>query len=338
MKTNLIYSHIKHIALRHFSLLFIPLAIIVVSFIHIPFESVFRPKNLTFANSALTMYNSGNEYVEITLKNIKYTGYDHTHNGKIQASYYYSLVENSCTFILVDTSNMKEIPPILNDHTITAKLVPVNSSLKKVLNSFANEIGWTYDGLYDVTSSIVIDETKYNLSFYTYMAVILFLLFIVIISFIIANFIYFLFPWLYPACISFRRISSHGKGIYDVNNELLSHEIFHSGHISLTKNYLIIFTSFHLEIMPIDKIIWTYKHSRWHRILWIKSTLSNSLHFLCYKNTHIYSTRNTKADIDAVLDYFKSKYPDIIIGFSKENWIETKKRMKNKNNHKNTDS
>lgn len=330
MKKDFIYTHIRHSCLRLFSLALIPLVLVIVIWLNTPLREVFNPMSLTYANSAATMYNSGNEYVEITLNNINYTGYDCIRHGKIYGSYYYSLVNNSCTFILVDTAGMKEIPSTLNNYTITAKLVPEDSLLDEVIQSFAADIGWTFDGLKNVSSSIVIDETAYNLGFYTYLAITYALLLLVIASFIIANVIYFILPGLYPACINFRRICDGQKGLEHVNHELSDHVILHSGNISLTEHYLVAFTSFSLEIVPINKIIWAYEHSKWRRILWIKSNLTYSLYVVCYKNIHIFSPRNTKEDIDAVIHYFESKYPDILIGFSKENRLETKQRLRRK--------
>ena len=170
MKKDFIYTHIRHISLRLFSISLVPLTIIILLLLNIPFSDIFYPRNLTYANSAATVYDSGNEYVEITLNNINYTGYDCIRRGKIYGSYYYSLVNNSCTFILIDTSDMNEIPPTLSNHTITARLVPADSLLDEVMQSFAMDIGWTFEGLKNVSSSVVIDETEYNLAFYTYLA------------------------------------------------------------------------------------------------------------------------------------------------------------------------
>jgi len=161
LKKDFIYTHIRHISLRLFSISLVPLTIIILLLLNIPFSDIFYPRNLTYANSAATVYDSGNEYVEITLNNINYTGYDCIRRGKIYGSYYYSLVNNSCTFILIDTSDMNEIQPTLSNHTITARLVPADSLLDEVMQSFAMDIGWTFEGLKNVSSSVVIDETDY---------------------------------------------------------------------------------------------------------------------------------------------------------------------------------
>lgn len=325
MNNNFIYIHIRHICFRIFSLMLIPLALFFLLLSQTPFLKVFRPFQLSYANSASTVYNSGNDYVQITLKDATYTGYDCTRRGERYGSYYYSLVNNSCTFIVVDTSDMKEVPSTLSNYTISAKLVSQDSILKKVMENFANDIAWTYDGLQSVTSPIVIDETEYNLSFFRYLAFIYILILLLILAIMIVQVIYFIFPWLYPACINFRRINQVHKGIARVNYELTDRVVHQFGNITLTEHFLVAFTSFHLEIVPIKKIVWVYSHSRWHRILWFKSKLSYSLYITCRKNIRIYSPRNTHEDIEAVIDYFETYYPDILIGFSKENKKRAKK-------------
>ena len=325
LKNNFIYMHIRHICFRIISLMLIPLALFVLLLNQTPFLKVFRPFQLTYANSANTVYDSGNEYVQITLKDVTYTGYDCTRQGKRYGSYYYSLVNHSCTFIVVDTSDIKEVPATLDNYTISAKLVPHDSMLEQVLENFSQDMEWTYDGMLSVTSPIVIDETEYNLEFFRYLAFIYILVFLFILAVIIIHIIYFVFPWLYPACINFRRINHVHKGIAHVNHELNNRVIHQFGNITLTEHFLVAFTSFHLEIVPIKKIVWVYSHSRWHRILWFKSKLSYSLYITCKKNIKIYSPRNTLEDIEAVIEYFQDNYPDILIGFSKENKQEAKK-------------
>lgn len=327
MKTNnLIYTQIRHISLRLFSFTLIALALFMLIVIQIPFDEIFQPFPLSYVNAANTVYDTGTDYVELTLDDVTYTGYDCTRRGKRYGSYYYSLVNNACTFVVVDTSAMNEIPATLTDYKITARLVSHDAMLDEVLEAFAEDIGWTYEGLKSVTFPVIVDETEYNILFFRYLVFICTVILICIITMLMMQIIYFIFPWLYPACINFRRISQAHKGVARVNRELQDNVIHQFGNITLTEHFLVAFNSFHLEIVPIKKIIWVYSHSRWHRILWLKSRLSYSLYITCQKHIRIYSPGNTKEDIDAVIEYFNTKYPDILIGYSKEHRRLAKKK------------
>lgn len=319
MKKNFIYLHIRKICLYSSAISLFALIIIYIIFVRIPFSEVFSPTSMSYATSASTVYNSGVEYVEVTLNNAKYTGYDCIRLGKVYGSYYYCLVNNNCTFILVKNSSKNPLPDIINDYTIKARLVPSNSLSKKKFKDFAKDLNWTKDGLKKVSSEIIIDELSYHIDVYFYLAVYLGIMALILVSFIIVNIIYIVMPAFHPACLSFNRISHRKHSIHHVNYELSSRVIMKSGNITLTESYIVATGLFNIEIVPISKIVWAYEHSTWHHFLWFKMKLTYTLHLLCEHHIYIYSPRNTKEDIDAVIQYLQDNYPNIIFNYSKEN-------------------
>lgn len=319
MQNDFIYKHIRKISIYNTIVSLAAFVIIFALAFHIPFTDIFYPIQMSYANSASTVYASDVEYVEITLNNAHYTGYDYYLRGKKYASYYYSLINNSCTLILVKTDHHKKLPEVLDNYTIKARLIENSKSTDKVISSMSADLDWTYEGLNSVVSSITIDETKYHLEIYFYLAVCLGTIALILISFIIANVIYAIFPVLYPACIYFKRLSGRENKIMHVNKELSSNVILKSGNIILTEHYIISTSPFSIEIIPINKIIWAYEHSTWHHFLWFKTKLTYTLNLLCKHRIHAYSPRNTKEDIDVVINYLQDNYPDIIFGYTKEN-------------------
>lgn len=303
--------------------------VILVLFFHIPFSDIFYPTQMSYANSASTVYSSDVEYIEVTLNDARYTGYDCYRRGKVYASYYYSLINNSCTLILVKNNSQKKLPEILNDYTIKARLMENSKLTDKVITNLSADLDWTKEGLQSVTSLVTIDETAYHLEVYYYLAICLGSIALILISFIIANIIYAIFPAFYPACIYFKRLSGGNNKIVHVNYELSSRVILKSGSIILTDNYIVSTSPFNIEIIPIKKIIWAYEHSTWHHFLWFKIKLTYTLNLLCQHRIHAYSPRNTKEDIDTILNYLQDNYPDIIFGYTKENKIKALKKSSN---------
>lgn len=310
------------------------LIIIFVISVHIPFSEVFSPTSMSYATSASTVYNSGVEYVEVTLNNAKYTGYDCIRRGKVYGSYYYCLVNNNCTFILVKNSSKNSLPDTINDYTIKARLVPSNSLSKKMFRDFAKDLNWTEEGLKKVSSEIIIDELSYHIDVYFYLAVYLGIMALILVSFIIVNIIYIVMPAFHPACLNFGRISHGNHSIHHVNYELSSRVIMKSGNITLTESYIVATGLFSIEIVPISKIVWAYEHSTWHHFLWFKMKLTYTLHLLCEHHIYIYSPRNTKEDIDAVIQYLQDNYPNIIFNYSKENKKLALSRIKRREKRK----
>lgn len=319
MQNDFIYTHIRKISIYNTIISFAGFGIILALAFYIPFSDILYPVQMSYANSASTVYGSDVEYVEVTLNNAHYTGYDCYRRGKVYASYYYSLINNSCTLILVKNDQHKKLPEVLENYTIKARLIENSKLTEKVISGMSADLDWTKEGLKSVTSAVTIDETEYHLDIYFYLAICLGTIALILISFIIANVIYAIFPALYPACIYFKRLSGRENKIMHVNRELSSGIIFKSGNIILTDNYIISTSSFNIEIIPINKIIWAYEHSTWHHFLWFKTKLTYNLNLLCKHRIHAYFPRNTKEDIETVLNYLLSKSPDIILGYTKEN-------------------
>src|SRR5574344_1007597 len=192
MRKDFIYTHIRKISLLSGILSAIALAIFITIYINIPFTDIFYPSYLSYPSSAETVYKSGTEYVKIKLNNVKYTGYDCVKHGKVYGSYYYSLVNNSCTFILVENNGNTKPPKTLNNHTISARLVKRNDMVNSMCKSFAKDLGWTTDGLKNVSSSIVIDETEYHSNIFYYLIIFLWVMFLVLTSFLILNIFYYI--------------------------------------------------------------------------------------------------------------------------------------------------
>ncbi len=301
------------------------LTVIMTIFILLPFREVLSPKEISLVHQISYAYSNDVEYIEITLNDIHYTGYDSYRQGKLYASYYYSLYNNSCTLILVKNAGRK-LPDTLNNYTIQARLIENDSHSSQVIEQMADDLNWTKEGLKSITSDITIDETAFKSDTYTYLAITLGVIAIIILSYLISNIVYAVIPAAHPSCIYFRRLSKDRKTIENVNNELNKHLIIRSGNTALTKNYIVCTTPFNIEIIPITRIVWAYEHSTWHHILWFKRKLTYTLSILYGHNIHIDSYGNTKEDIDVIIDYLSEHYPGIILGYTQENKIAARKK------------
>ena len=192
----------------------LPFLIVVISIgFKIPFKEFFSPMELSVANSAKNVYESGIEYIELKISEAHYTGYDSYRRNKKVGSYYYSLVNNNCTLILVETKS-KNPPKKLTDYNINARLIEDSDLSKTVIKKLAKDLDWTVDGLNSVTSNITIDGTAYHKDIYLYVGLTLITLIIIFISIIVKNIIYIVFPGFHPACIFFTRL---GGSIKELN-------------------------------------------------------------------------------------------------------------------------
>ena len=74
--------------------------------------------------------------------------------------------------------------------------------------------------------------------------------------------------------------------------------------------------------MPIKEILWIYKYSTLHKILWYHFSISYTLHISANKHLYIHCPKNTKSDIDGIIDYLAEANHDILVGFSEENRLK----------------
>ena len=326
MQNNFIYTHIRKISIYNTIISLVAFIVIVMIYFHIPFHDIFYPSQISYANSAYTVFKSDVEYIEITLNDAHYTGYDCYRKGKVYASYYYSLTNNTCTLILVQNDKAKKLPAILDNYTIKARLIENDKLTKEVIANLAADLEWTEEDLTKITAPITINETKYHQEVYFYLALCLGIITLILISYLLANIIYAIFPFCHPSCLYFKRLTNGKRNIAHVDYEVSSKVLLKSGNMILTESYILSIEALNIEIIPINKIIWAYEHSTWHHFLWFKTKLTYTLNLFCRHNIHFSSPKNTKEDIDTILNYLQDNYPKILFGYTKENHLLARKK------------
>lgn len=325
---NFVYKHIRKTSIYSSILMFPFFIIVILISIKIPFKEIFTPLELSVANSAKTVYESGIEYVELTLSEVHYTGYDSYRRNKKNGSYYYSLVNNNCTLILIETKSKKP-PKLLSDYKINARLIEDSELSETVIKKLAKDLDWTVDGLTSVTSNITIDETAYHKEIYIYVGLTLITLIIIFISIIIKNIIYILFPGFHPSCIFFTRLGGSIKELNKVNYEICNDVVLKADNIILTEKYIISATTFNLEIIPIRSVFWIYEHIPAHHR--IKNPSSHTLIFVCRHKIYFDFKRISSDNLSEIIKYIENRYPSILLGYSKENHDITLKKIHQKN-------
>lgn len=318
MKTNYVYNRIRKSSI-YSSLFMVSVLVTVIIIIRlIPFSEIFSPIKISVANSASTVYDSGVEYIDLTANEIYYTGYDSYRSGHKTGSYYYSLVNNSCTLILIKDKSSNP-PETLTNYHIQARLVKNSSLSKSIIKKLAKDLNWTTDGLSSVISNVTIDETAYHYEMYIYVALSLASILIIFLSLLITNIIFIAVPGFHPACINFNRLGGSIKELNQVNREINNMVVFRTRNLILTERYIISTSALNLEIIPIRAIVWAYEHAHTPRFFKIKTNYKHTLNLLCRHRIYLYLPKDSEDNINNVLAFLRENYPNIIMGYSKEN-------------------
>jgi hypothetical protein len=87
----------------------------------------------------------------------------------------------------------------------------------------------------------------------------------------------------------------------------------------ITEHFFIAFANKAVTVIPIDQIVWIYKYSTLHKILWYHFSISYTLHITARKHLYIQFPKNMKSDIDGIIDYLSEANHEILVGFNEKN-------------------
>lgn len=315
----MIYRQIRLISLQRLIYAVIMLITTCYIFYRIPFFDVLWPAQIHDPSTIIELYQNDITCVELTADTLYYSGYDYMQNGKITGSYYYNLYDGICIYFLLPSSQCNNRQEILNNVQIKARLQSGGKLLSEVIQEMAADLNWTAQGLSSVSSRIIINAIDYlllkNMIFLAICLIVLvtsLLVFFNVLS-------YLLCPLLHPSCFRLRRYGSVREQIREAEQELCLEPILQKGIFTITPHYLIASSHIQLYILPLDQIIWIYKHSNLHRFRFRHLRITYTLRITARKRLHMVASVQPKEDVDAVIEYLAQYNPDILLHYSREN-------------------
>lgn len=292
-----------------------------------PFHAVFFPKEVTSTDEIATYYSDTDRFIEIQVPVLYYTGYDYVKRGEIRGSYYYTFMDEKCVLLLLSTPTNNEGNLEITDLTVRGKLVKGNTTYKDLLVSLSSDLEWTYEGLSNIMFPIVISEVDYSMAESYGFFALLCVSFVISLYSLVSNIISLIYPGLSPSCLHLRKSGNSAGLLYQANEEFLNDKILSTETMFITRHYFIELSKYGIAVIPLNKIIWVYKHSIFSHFLWFQTRLTYTLRLIT-ANGQTDCLRQKKEDADAMIIYLQSFHPDLLVGFSNENKMEAKKRKK----------
>lgn len=293
---------------------------------HYPFKEIIIPKQLSSINSIFDEYQNGQEFLEVTIPLLYYTGYDYTINSIRKGSYYYSFIGDKCVFFLIHNQADATALTALENKTMKAKLIYDTDQMDYLISHFASDLAWTDTQLSKISADFIVSEPDY---FVPKTYILMLLIGVIDLYTVISVFCYLIFimaPQNSLVCRQFGRGRDAKLGLKTADLELKNNREYTIADISMTSNYMITKTKNQIAIIPLTDIIWGYKHSKLSRISGI------SYHIVIH-TTHgiIRFKHKQKFEADSILDYLGTHYPNILLGYTKKN-AALARRLKNKSN------
>ena len=316
-------------------------ALVLLSFIF-PIRSILAPKNITDSDSIETLYSKRVRYVSGTFTNAYFTGYRKRFMNRTNGYYYYVMHGDECIILLLKPDTCQSGEPKLDQVTINAKIIRNSHSEKELLKNLAKDLSWNTRGLTNSVSMCMLSEpdgdgTSARLLRFIY-------LFFIIYSFVslFLSLLLIAFPKLSPPVLRLSSCGNPVKMLDEAEEELETLPQLATEDMFITQHYFIETSKYGIAIVPISEIIWIYKYSTLHKILWHHFAISYTLYITAKKKIYIKCPKNTKTNIDGIMDYLAEANHDILVGFSEENrrkvekvqndfgWIEKLKNILSK--------
>ena len=325
-----ISRHIRQVYERRLISPIIYLIILTVLWLLIlPLYDILFPQPLSDLDKLAAFRDGHDSYVEAKLDNLYFTGYTNTSFWQTNGYYYYTRWKDQCVIVLLSPGTCEEGLPQIDSVKIRGRVLERNASFDALLDHLYQDLNWTKDGISSKVHDYFISEPAFKPASSTVVLGIYFATGIYAFIRLGLYIIYIFFPILSPAC---RQLGLFGKPsvlLAQAEEELATLPQLATEDMFITEHYFIVLANYGVAVVPIQEIIWIYKYSTLHKILWHHFSISYTLHITANKHLYIQCPKNMKSDIDGIMDYLSEANHDILVGFNEENRLKVKQKTKN---------
>lgn len=340
---NLIKKSIRKCYLKRTRLPAILLILLTVMWFIFPFSDIAFPLPIDDTDDLATVYNERSTCVSTTLNKLYFTGYTSSVFSRPNGYYYYTVRDGCILIVLLSPSTCSEGLPNIESVTIKARITKpsksydqllfnLSSDLSQVggdLSAISSDLTLTTKGFLSLMEVVYLDEVAINgISTYILMFLYIACAIYTLISFL-TNLSYAIFPRIAPPV---RRLSRFGNPITlldKAEHELSTLPQLATEDMYITESFFIELSNEGVALVPINEIIWVYKHSTLHKFLWYDFVISYTLHIHGNKHFYLRCPKNIKSDIDGIMDYLAEANHNILVGFNEENRIKAQ-QLQNK--------
>lgn len=297
------------------------LLILALCMIIFPLQSILKPNVLEHELKIDRAYEIS-PYETVTFSDLYFTGYTSKQLGNTNGYYYYTNYANDCCIVLLNPKTCEEGLPYIEKLKVTTKIVPGNKTYHNLLSTLAKDLEWTENGIVSETPDYFFSQPAVN----PITNSVLFLLYFGTGAYalicLILYLIYMQFPSLSPTCQNLIIFGHPKKILAEAEEELLILPQLATEDMFITEHYFILTSPYGNAIIPIQEILWIYKYSTLHKFLWYHFNISYTLHITTNRRFVLHCPKNTKSDIDGIMDYLAEANHNILVGFSEENRLQ----------------
>lgn len=266
-------------------------------------SDVLLPKTIFTVSHLASYYSSKKYYVDISVRDLYFTGYTSSHSNAIIGYYYYTIWEDACIFLLLSPVSCENGIPYLEHITFRGRLQTDKKEYRQLIAAMAEDMNWSYAGMMPAVSPYFISEPDFVTPAKA------FFIFLYALSGFYAAIhlticlVYIGFPYTAPAC---RRLSRYGKAkqllaLADKELSLTVH--YQDEEFFLTRNFFVILGRHSTFFIPLQVMkglcLCTSRKCR------LSITADQNFRFQCPKGL--------KFNLDQMIQYLKESNPSIQI-------------------------
>lgn len=295
------------------------LLLLAVLFFLFPIGDMFAPAKMSTQEVITSAYSDGYEYITTVFENLTFTGYTTSRFQSINGYWYYGSIKDTCYIVLLSPNTCEEGLPTLEQVSVTCRIASGKDSYTELLEYLAKDLDWSLSGIQNQLPSYYFSEPDYNplanlMIFFVYNGTFLY----AVIS--LTRYALFIkYPVLAPAVQNLVVFGNPKLQLEEAEEELATLPQLATEDLFITEHYFIMTSPYGNAIVPIQEILWIYKHSTLYKFLWYHFSISYTLHITANKHLYIQCPKNIKSDIDGIMDYLAEANHDILVGFTEEN-------------------
>lgn len=301
------------------------LAFLVLLWFIFPLKNILFPVTLTENASFRSYYQSDVRYAKAEFTDLKFTGYTSKIYNNTNGYFYYGMWKDECVIVLLSPDTCEEGLPVIDTVTVHGKILKSNDTYKALLSKLSAVLDWTESGIENQMPEYYFSEPAYN----TFANILLFIVYFGTMLYTLGClFIYMLYihlPHLTPPCQNLIVFGNPKEMLEEAEEELATLPQLATEDMFITEHYFIMTSPYGNAIVPIQEILWIYKHSTLHKFLWYHFSISYTMHITAKKHFYIHCPKNIKSDIDGIMDYLSEANHNILVGFSEENRLKVEK-------------
>lgn len=303
------------------------LALLSILWMVFPMREMLIPRQMDPREILQSQYRQADTYVRGTFTDLTFSGYTREFWGNTIGYYYYGIRGDQCYILLLSPSTCEEGLPSIESVDASVRIMKGKDTYRQLLAQLSEDLGWTSTGMENQLPDHYFSEPDLHLIGSRLLFLFYFGTMIYTICCLLLYLVYSFVPTLSPTCLDLAIFGHPNTILAKAEEELATLPQLATEDMFITEHYFILTSPYGNAVVPIDEILWIYKHSTLHKILWYHFSISYTLHITANNHFYVKCPKNLKSDIDGIIDYLAEANHNILVGFSEENRVKVQRAL-----------